>query len=238
MSQFYTFGSFSGLVEQPDWNVSNNGRGLLEGQAVFKYAHGGQFGGPIPVARTSIHPNDARLTCWDVEVTFGRNGIAVCTAKYVGIENGIMTDPEWTLSGAASEQSIKFHPKFDTWVTEANKEKTKIRLDEQGYFVSFGPKHPSVPAVEQFVAPSGSCKVSYYTKSKENWQSKSIGGLGRWTKIPSFAPQFLDASKANLSWLLTSTSVNEYANIYKVDLDFTLSVLGKPHNIKMYDQLG
>lgn len=229
---------FTASTEQPDWSVSDNGRGLLEGVAIFKIPHTGLVSStPIPVARLSIHPNDSRLTCWDVETTFGRNGIATCTAKYVGIK-GNNTDPEWTMSGTASEQSIRFHPKFDEWVALANKEKTKIRLDEQGYFVSFGPKHPKVPAVEQFVAPSGSCKVSFYTKSKEVWMSKSIGGLGKWVNIPSLAPAFLDASKSKLSWLLTSTSVTEYANIFKVDLDFTLSVLGKPHNIYMYEPLG
>jgi hypothetical protein len=231
------FGDVSGLVEQPDWNITNNGRGLLEGVAIFKLSHSGQDAPNIPVARLSAHPNDSRLTCWDVETTYGKNGLATCTAKYVGIANGIMTDPEWTMSGAASEQSIRFHPKFDEWVAMANKEKTKIRLDEQGYFVSFGPKHPKVPAVEQFVAPSGSCKVSFYTKSKELWYKKSIGGLGKWTNIPSYGPSYLNASVAKLSWLLTSTSVNEYANIFKVDLDFTLSVLGKPHNVDMYEQL-
>ena len=210
---------------------------MLEGVAIFKVNHSGSVATALPVARLDSHPNDSRLTCWDVETVYGRNGIAVCTAKYIGIKGGLTTDPEWTLSGQASEQSIRFHPKFDEWVAEAAGDRMKIRFDEQGYFVSFGPKHPKVPAVEQFVAPSGSCKVSFYTKSKEVWMPKSIGGLGKWTLIPSLAPAFLNASSAKLSWLLTGTSVTEYANIYKVDLDFTLSVLGKPHNIYMYEAL-
>lgn len=229
-------GIFGGLLEQPDWSISDNGRGLLEGVAVFKVSHNG---GPttIPVARNSKHPNDSNLTCWDVSTVYGRNGIATCTAKYIGIKSGMMTDPEWTMSGVASEQSIRFHPKFDSWVAQAGADRQKIRLDEQGYFVSFGPRHPKVPAVEQFVAPSGSCKVSFYTKSREIWMKHSIGGLGKWSAAPSFAPQYLNATAAKLSWLLTSTSVNEYANIFKVDLDWTLSVLGKPHNIDMYEKI-
>lgn len=231
------FGNISGLVEQPDWSISDNGRGLLEGVAIFKTSHSGTPATSMPAARNSQHPNDSRLTCWDVEAVYGKNGICTCTAKYIGIKGGVMTDPEWSLSGQASEQSIRFHPKFDTWVGEAAADRTKIRLDEQGYFVSFGPKHPKVPAVEQFVAPSGSCKVSFYTKSKEIWMPKSIGGLGKWTTTPHYAPAYLNASSAKLSWLLTSTSVMEYANIFKVDLDYTLSVLGKPHNVDMYEKL-
>jgi hypothetical protein len=238
-TSFITHGNFGGrLLEQPDWSTSDNGRGLLEGTAIFKVNHGGSPATTaLPVARLDKHPTDERLVCWDVDATYGRNGIATVTGKYVGIKNGSMTDPEWSISSSASEQSVMFHPKFNQFVAEAAGDKFKIRTDDAGFFVSFGVRHPKVPAVEKFSAPSGSIKISYYTTETDKWFPYSFAGLGKWCKKPPFVPDYLDASVANLSWLLTGSSVLEYANIFKVDLDFTLSVLAKPHNVHLYDEL-
>lgn len=229
----------AGLTEQPDYSYSNNGRNLIEGVAVFKWRHSNNMAEKRPpVARQDKHPNSPYLWCWDVSTVFGKNGIATSTAKYVGIDNGqSMTDPEWNLSGSVSEQSIRFHPDFDKWVGQAAGDRMKIRLDEQGYFVSFGPNHPEVPAVEQFVAPAGSLSVSFYTNSASNFTKLSYSGLGTQFTIPPYCGKWsnqLSVSQYNLSWLLVSCNVTEYAKIYKVELEFTLSVLGKPHNQYMY----
>lgn len=239
VTSIITHGTFGGqLLEQPDWTVNDNGRGLLEGTAVFKFSHSGNLSeSSLPAARLDTHPNDPRLVCWDVDATYGRNSIATCTAKYIGIKNGSMTDPEWSISGSASEQSVMFHPKFNQFVAEAAGDKFKIRTDDAGFFVSFGVKHPKVPAVEKFVSPAGTIKISYYTTETDKWFQYVLKGQGKWCTKPPYVPDYLDASVANLSWLLTGGSVLEYANIFKVDLDFTLSVLQKPHNLHLYDQL-
>jgi len=229
----------NGLIEQPDYSYSNNGRNLIEGVAVFKWRHNNNMQEKRPpVARQDRHPNNQYLWCWDVSTVFGRNGIATTTAKYVGIDSGqSMTDPEWNLSGSTGEQSIRFHPKFDGWVSQAAGDRMKIRLDEQGYFVSFGPNHPEVPAVEQFVAPAGSCSVSFYTNNSSNFTKYSYSGLGQQFNTPPYCDKWsqqLNVSRYNLSWLLVSCNVTEYAKIYKVEMQFTLSVLGKPHNQYIY----
>jgi hypothetical protein len=227
--------SYKGL--QPDWEITDNGRGLLEGSAKFVFEHANRGNdSDIPVMGTP-HPADSRLLCWDVQTTYGKARIGFAQAKYIGIANGDMTRPEVSLSGSASEQSIKFHPKFKEWEAEAQNDVQKIKRDENGYFVSFGPKHEKVPAVEQFVAPSGTCKVQFYCRSVGQWAPFAYGGLGKQCSKPAFAPDYLDASKANLSWLLNSCNVTEHGTIFKVELDFILSVLGKPHNQYIYDQL-
>lgn len=226
--------TYNGL--QPDWEITDNGRGLLEGSAKFVFNHDNRGrDSDIPKMGTP-HPADGRLLCWDVQTTYGKSRIGYAQAKYIGIANGTMTRPEFSLSGSASENSIKFHPKFKEWEAEAANDVQKIKRDENGYFVSFGPKHPKVPAIEQFVAPSGTCKVQYYCKSVSQWAPFAYGGLGKQCDIPPYAPEYLDASQANLSWLLTSCSVSEHGTIFKVELDFTLSVLGKPHNQYMYEK--
>jgi hypothetical protein len=227
------------LTEQPDYSFSNNGRNLIEGVAVFKWRHSNNMNEATPpVARRDQHPNNPYLWCWDVSTVFGRNGIATTTAKYVGIAGGrAMTDVEWNLSGSVGEQSVRFHPEFDRWVGQAAGDRMKIRLDEQGYFVSFGPNHPEVPAVEQFVAPAGSCSVSFYTNSPARFTKFQYGGLGKQFTLPPYCDAWgaeLNVASFNLSWLLVSCNVTEYAKIYKVEMEFTLSVLGKPHNKYMY----
>jgi hypothetical protein len=230
-----------GLIEQPDYSYSNNGRNLIEGVGVFKWRHSNDMKARTPpVARQDQHPNNPNLWCWDVSTVFGKNGIATTTAKYVGIDNGqSMTDPEWNLSGSVGEQSVRFHPEFDRWVGQAAGDRMKIRLDEQGYFVSFGPNHPEVPAVEQFVAPAGSCSVNFYTNNADKFLRYQYSGLGTQFKVPPYCPKWaavLNVAKYNLSWLLVSCNVTEYAKIFKVEMEFTLSVLGKPHNKYMYKE--
>lgn len=227
--------SFGGL--QPDWEITDNGRGLLEGSAKFVFDHANKGNdADIPKMGTP-HPADSRLLCWDVQTTYGKARIGYAQAKYIGIANGSMTRPEVSLSGSAAEQSIKFHPLFKEWEAEAANDVQKIKRDENGYFVSFGPKHEKVPALEQFVAPSGTCKVQYYCKSVAQWAPFAYGGLGKQCAKPPFAPDYLDASGSNLSWLLTSCNITEHGTIFKVESDYTLSTLGKPHNQYVYEAL-
>ena len=226
------------LGMQPDWEITDNGRGLLEGSAKFVFEHANQGkDSDIPKMGTP-HPADSRLYCWDVSTSYGKSLIGYATAKYIGIANGNMTLPEFTLSGNASEQSVKFHPKFAEWEAEAANDVQKIKRDDNGYFVSFGPKHPKVPAIEQFVAPTGTCKVSFYCKVTATWSQFMFGGLGKQCDTPSYGPAYLNASSRSLSWLLTGVSVSEHGTIFKVELDFTLSVLAKKHNEYMYEKLG
>jgi hypothetical protein len=226
--------SYKGL--QPDWEITDNGRGLLEGHAKFVFEHNNRGNdSDIPKMGTP-HPADARLLCWDVQTSYGKSKIGYANAKYIGIANGNMTRPEFSLSGSAAEQSIKFHPKFKEWEAEAMNpyDVQKIKRDDNGYFVSFGPKHPKVPAIEQFVSPSGTCKVQFYCKSVSTWAPFAYGGLGKQCSKPPYGPDYLNAAVANLSWLLTGCNVSEHGTIFKVELDFTLSVLGKPHNEYIY----
>lgn len=227
--------SFKGL--QPDWEITDNGRGLLEGSAKFVFEHANKgVDTDIPKVGTP-HPCDGRLLCWDVQTTYGKAFVAFAQAKYIGIANGSQTKAEVSLSGSAGENSVKFHPKFKEWEAEAANDIQKIKRDENGYFVSFGPKHPKVPAIEQFVSPTGTCKVQFYCKSVGQWSPYAYSGLGKQCDVPPFAPEFLNVSKFNLSWLLTSCNVSEHGTIFKVELDFTLSQLEKPHNIYMYEKL-
>lgn len=222
---------------QPDWEITDNGRGLLEGSAKFVFDHANKGNdSDIPKVGTP-HPADGRLLCWDVQTVYGKARIGYANAKYIGIANGNMTRPEISLSGSASENSIKFHPDFKQWEAEANNDVQKIKRDENGYFVSFGPKHPKVPALEQFVTPAATCKVQYYCKSVTQWGPLAYHGLGKQCDKPPYAPDYFDASESNLSWLLTGVNVSEHGTIFKVELDLTLSVLEQPHNKYVYKKL-
>lgn len=229
-------------LPQPEWSVTDNGRGLLEGTGKIYFDQDNKYPEFAP-QRGDSHPNDERLRCYQTEVTFNRNKMGYIESKYVGIADGDMTDIEWTLSGSTQDVSIRFHPDFDDWCSDAgwsgfpstSYDNTMLILDNSGHFKAFGPDHPKVPDVEQFSVPAGNCKISYYTKSMD-WVDYAFG-LGKQIGTPPHAPYFLSASDKGLSWLLTATSASQYGTIFKVELDFTLSVLGEPFNKYIYDEL-
>ncbi|NDB89151.1 MAG: hypothetical protein EB164_09675 [Thaumarchaeota archaeon] len=242
-------------LPQPDWSIQDNGRGLLEGNAKIFFTHSKNVvPSGLPV-RGSSHPYDSRLHCHTSNMTLQKNGIGYCEAQYIGIKEGDTTVPEWTLSANTSDLSIQLHKSFNDWCVEgglimkpdgnyntsgikSGKNGYKmVEVDENGKFERFGLSHPKVKGVETFSVPQGNCKVSFYCKNKEQWYAFSVGGLAKWCTKPPFVPDFLDASSANLSWLLNGSSVTEYGNIYKVELDFLLSILGEPVNPYVYQKL-
>ena len=254
MSRPYKAHGYKGInLPQPDWSVTDNGRGLLEGTAKIFFTHkSNETPSGLPT-RGSAHPYDSRLQCHTSNTTFQRNGIGYCEAQYIGIKNGEMTEPEWTLSANTSDQPIELHKDFEKWINEGGLTRNTqgnfsgqvvirdgrktIELDDSGNFKSFGLGHAKVPAIENFSVPQGNCKVSFYCKNKEVWFKLSVGGLAKWCNKPPYAPDFLDASPANLSWLLNGSSVTEYGNIYKIEVDLILSILGKPINPWIYSKL-
>ncbi len=257
-------GVVGGQLPQPDWTMSDNGRLLLEGTAKIWFEAGSSGVAPDNLPKMGDrHPYDARLQAHSSDITISRNGIGYCEAKYIGIKSGSITDPEWTLSGSTSDVSIKFHPNFEKFCNDAgwssyvknpdNSKKTttdKIVFNSDGTFKAFGPLHPTVPAIETFTTSSGSLKMTYYCNNFSGWTKYSIGGLNKWTYQPPYVPSFFNVAgigfptpapagtpPKGMSWLLTGTSVTPYGNIYKVELDFTLSTLERPFNKYIYSQL-
>jgi len=244
---FIVHGTTSSNLPQPDWTMSDNGRLLLEGTAkIFFNSKNGQGDyDNLPVMGT-VHPYDARLQCYQSDITISRDGIGYCEAKYVGIKSGSITDPDWSLSGATQDTSIKFHPEFERWCNQAgwsSLEKVDpaginhyaITLNpSNGEFKSFGVAHPEVPGVEQFVVPTGNLKINFYTDNAATW-----GGfkLGSWLDQPPYCPTFLNYSGSGLNWLVNGLSVSQFGHLYKVEADLILSTLGKPVNKYMYDQM-
>jgi len=232
-------------IDQPEWTFSNNGFGLLEGTYKIYYKHNNVVPSTIPKKGDS-HPCDQRLKLYDSSVSFQRNNICYFEGKYIGIEVGDKTTPEFTISASTTEQPIVLHPKFADFCAKSvppyvyggpYNAPTMVVLDENMKFKAFGPAHPLVPAVETFVVPQGNCKVSCYFND-QNWAKYATKELGNYTQMPPWnANSALNISGYNLSWMLTGTSVSQYGNLYKVELDFTSSILGKPVNKYMYDQL-
>ena len=249
MSDIKRFGGLDGL-KQPDWHISDNGYGLLEGSLKMFYNHNDK---PISIniEKGSSHPFDSRLKAFDITINYGKNGVAYVDAKYIGIATGNVTQAEWSISGTTSDESIQFHPKFEKFLSSAIppytlggtypqtsvSKLTGVILDNDGNFQKFAPKHPTVPAIEQFVTPAATCECTFYTSDISIATFALKDNLGGTTSQIPYAPDFLTAS-GNKNWMLTSTSVTPHGVIYKCSWTFTLSVLDKVHNAYIYKDLG
>lgn len=250
MSTIKRFGGLDGL-KQPDWHISDNGYGLLEGSLKVFYNHNDK---PIStdIVKGSTHPFDERLKAFDITINYGKNGVAYLDAKYIGIASGNVTEPEWSISGTTSDESIQFHPDFKKFCEEltspayiqgqnytqtAESRTTGVILDDKNNFEKFAPKHPYLPAIEQFVVPAATCEVTFYTNDISIATFALADNLGGTTSKIPYAPEFLTAS-GDKNWMLTSTSVSPHGVIYKCSWTFTLSILGKVHNKYIYKDLG
>jgi hypothetical protein len=257
------FGTPKDGTPQPDWNVTDDGRGLLSGTLKFFYNH--KTGKPAGDVITSVpkrgdrHPYDERLVCKDVQTSFGSNNIGYCDANYVGISQ----DPsgvEWSLSCPTEEQSIALHPRFvipvgkeGAWghlikigadgVPQWNTEMVKpVDGDIYKTFESFVVGEKTINAdlvgVESYKVSRPSLSITLHTANKQ-MLFEAIRNVGKQYILPPFAPDWADASRDKRTWLFSSLSVTEYAGIYKLDTEYVLSGIGsdnkgKPWNILIY----
>lgn len=250
----------------PDWTLTNNGRGLLEGTCKFFVNWDGKSTPDgLPNGSQDFHPYDLRLQSYQSDSTFSKDGIVYCDVKYVGIENSPMTDPEFSLSSGTQDVSIRFHPDFISWCQLYGWDPTKpvvpgtaidpryIVLDSQGHFKSFGPMHELVPALENFLVPTANAKVMFYTDDADIWL-ELVSGIGQYCDTPPYgnenlnfgandnAPQGDNGTQSSTSlsgppnWLITGCSVSQFGWIFKVEIDCTLSILDRPMNPNVYQK--
>lgn len=201
---------------------------------------------PVIPKRGQGHPTDSRLKCYKVDASFNNNGECRVTASYIGLERD-PTDPQIEITGSTSETSIVFHPNFpQIAIKTAGKPalaggksilpvyQPYVETDDQGNFLRFkiGVTPEDLGGVEAYLTPKATVRVTYYTGSTSSVKSAQ-GGLGRAnTKPGSFPSGLLGDTSAN--WLLTSSGVTEYGNVFKISEEYMLSESGKPWNKWIY----
>lgn len=241
-------GSPTSGERQTDFEISNDGRGLLESSLKFYFeidSEAPEIPSGVP-KRGSPHPVDSRLKCYKVSTSFGKNDIGYCQADYIGLLQD-PTEGEWELSSSSSDSSMIFHKKFEELAMEQKGEpategtvatptiwKKYIERDENNNFVRFMINAPdNLGGIESFVTPSSVCRVTFYS-AKAGTMLKVMQGLSQTRSVPLGAPATL-ATSDGTNWMLTNASVSEYGTIYRMQTEWTKSSGGLPHNPKIYD---
>ena len=159
------------LTLQPGASVTENDDGTFTGTATFI---GGDGLGVIAIG--SSHPYNARIECTSVQFEGMTNGRVKHTASYFGVSNDTR---RVSYSAGVASEDIQLHPKFAKFAgtPEASKNGAKWvkRTDDLGIdyyeWLGFfngvdgaeGEGDNSLVGVTNYLQPSGTVEVSYYT---------------------------------------------------------------------------
>jgi hypothetical protein len=189
---------------QPEWEINNDGYGLLE--SVCKWVV--PYGTRAP-AKNSEHPYDNRLYCWKTTTAIMPGQVMAIQAYYVGIESGLDTTPQVQITVGSSTEPIDTHNEFVSkiggkpsapkngaiFVDPSTGEKTEddalgvfaefsmmtqLTQNEgsEGEFTSFGKNR--LAGVKSYYSPTITLKGTFFTKHELNAQ-KVASQFGRTT---------------------------------------------------------
>lgn len=258
------YGTPAQKTPQVDWQVTDDGRGLLTGTLKYFYdiATGKPLDGGTIItlpARGELHAFDERLMCKDVATTVGSNDIGYCDANYVGLSQD-PTLAEWSISCPTEEDPIQTHPMFSiksdkqgsfgVVIEEAAAPTYQPRFDpemavlggkNQTEFERFkvSPKciEKDLVGVESYKVPRQTMSISFHT-AQQSILSSYLTGVGKQFTVVDFAPSFTTSSSLDgRTWLFTSLSVSEFSGIYKLDCEYTLSGYGSDGKGKPWNKL-
>lgn len=229
-------------VGQPDFNISDDGRGLLQGS--YKVYYHNVSGMPPLPSRGSPHPMNTGLHCIKSDAQFGMNNSCVVTAEYIGIR----TDPtfaECEVSSTTGETSMVFHPRFAEMAIKVPATKANPNYQFQDWIdtvnnngkdferFNIASAPGDMGGVESFLTPRATVRVSFYTKGGA--AVRLMSNIGRTASTPVYANGPMPSGG---NFLLTGVSVTPYGDIYKVSAEWTQSELGKTWNKYVYKEFG
>jgi hypothetical protein len=235
-------------TKQPDWSISDDGKGMLTGTMRFFYSTPTGKPTQTVVQAGAPHPRFPSLLCNSVTTTLSSNDISYVEAQYVGLSR----DPagvDWTMNTPTEEEPIENHPDFgdsakgwgvvtqdgvsaETGIPYWNRE--NVVVDKDGVFEKF--KYNPANVTNQFVGVTSykACRatvsVTYFT-ANQGTVNVAVG------KLATISDPFVSVpinKKADQNFLCTSVSVTQYsATIYQISEEYQLSGL-KGWNKKIY----
>lgn len=197
---------------QPDGEITIDEYGVMRGTAVFEFDSSLL---PIltPQVGIDVHPKDSRLTCYEVNVRFSRQGKAQVSASYIGLLFD-PSPPKIEFSGGSGQDPIETHPDFIEFAgTPENPKNGAVFDDETKEFQGFFDKKnaPQFAGIRSYIVPSVTVNYSYYTTS-----TPSVSSVG---KIYSGVPGFRSPPNVK-NYLLVGMPYRQTANIYFVTKQF------------------
>jgi hypothetical protein len=243
-------GSVGKTEYQCQWNISDDGKGLLNGSLRIFINHrsgtpiGDDFSTP---QRGEKHPFDERLYCIGSNVQFGNNDIAYCDANYVGLKE----DPchiTWQLNCPTEDTDIQLHEKFlikddkegfgivkeePTDDKPAVFDTKKVEVDPKtGQFERFRYTKENGPTgekmfygVRSFKDPRITMNVSFKTAKMENWAwtLQFIRHSMNFVPMIGSWTQMGKTKDDKRNWLLMDSNVTEETGFYNVSFQMALS---------------
>lgn len=234
-------------VIQPSWQVSEDTRGLLEGDLSIRYTQANPFNPRTPdfPSRGATHPFDSRLKCYKSSASMSSNGSIIVQASYIGLKQD-PTYAETETSGTTSGNPMPLHPNFKVIAMavqpDANGENFQyypyVRTqNEDGLnFERFDAvKSPEgLRGVESYYAPRATVRVSFYTASLGTAE-KMLSNIGTIADVPYLANGPLPKGG---NFLMTNASVTTYGTIYKISSEWMMSEQGHTWTDKLYRPFG
>lgn len=225
-------------VYQPSWSLTEDGRGLLEGNVSIRYTGDPKvpknINGQLP-KRGDAHKWNPRLKCYKSQTQYGPNGSIVITAEYIGLLQD-PTIPEVSTSGSTSSNNVQLHPafpdlamsqaptaanpqyKFKPYVDTVNNN----RKDFERFNCTTAPE--GLRGADSYLAPRCNVQVTFYT-SNIGVANKYLSSLGTISDKPQGGSGDVNnvplASGGN--YILTSCSVSQYGTIYKISAEWMQS---------------
>lgn len=233
-------------VYQPQWNVSEDTRGLLEGTVTYRV----QTNPTRPVVpplpgRGDVHPWDGRLRCHNSTSQFSEQGQVLITAQYIGLTQD-PTLAEMEMSASASMQSLQLHPNFVTMAMVKPPTAADSNYDFYPYVDTVNDNRKDferfnaitapegLKGADSYYAPRGTVRVTFYT-SNGGLATKYVSNVGT---ISGSIPNSNGPLPSGHNYLLANVSVSTFGVIYKISAEWMMSEQGYSWSDAIYRGFG
>ncbi len=262
--------SLNTAVLQPGWVIEKDGFGLLTCKATYVVHHGNQSGTSVGTgtqvveaapSRGASFVQDSRLRCHQASSTLNANGLQVISADFIGIAEGVMTEPEVRGQSSTLTEPITRHPGFPTNIggTPASPlYGAEFESTNGGGYAFKGFTDPDYAkyGLKSYLAPSFLITGHFYTSDmtvakKIKDMQCTTSDTGSWDSIKLLggvqALQGASLSKAVGSWrakdesdqlLLTGAGFEFLGHLCKVSYEITVATDGWDNDVYPYASAG
>lgn len=231
---------------QPQWNVSEDTRGLLEGTVTYRVQTNPMRPSvpPLP-ARGDVHPWDSRLRCHNSTSQFSEQGQVLITAQYIGLQQD-PTLAEMEMSASASMQSLQLHPNFTTMAMSKPPTATDSNYDFFPYVDTVNDNRKDferfnavtapegLKGADSYYAPRGTIRCTFYT-ANGGLATRYVSNVGT---ISSSIPNSNGPMPSGHNYLLANVSVSTFGVIYKISAEWMMSEQGYSWSSAIYRGFG
>ena len=194
------------LETQPDYELTYQHFGLIEGQVAFKAAE-------VPVAEFAKllgtgHPDDNRVELYAFRIQRGVAGIRLAVFDCVGLTRD-PTDRTVSYPAANNSEPIETHPKFTTFAGSPGSPLNGAIFDEDdNTFLGFGDGAPAdLRGVRSYYRSHLICRATYYSRKPPQFSE-----MGKIVAKPPKVPDIPGVKE----WLQLAPSSEQVGRVFRI----------------------